>query len=239
MVSKKAEAQKSPRRPRVRRGNQEDAQRLRQALIEAAADIAAEQGARAVSIRAVAARVGVSPMATYRYFADRSDLLSGIWEQMLQSLMTAWRARLSGLRGARVRQRAFVETFIRFWLERPDHYALLYGFSEVGRTHVDRRPVSGTTLYAEMLALQDSLTAELADALGTDMRHAQRAADVRHAMALGYLHGTQVVTGYPWGDPGPLLERYLDLVVDAVARCLTDEGGTVPRPKGRAAQAPA
>ncbi|MGI9603532.1 MAG: TetR/AcrR family transcriptional regulator [Acidimicrobiales bacterium] len=60
-------------RPRNPRGQGDQ---LRVELLEAAADLIAEQGSiDRVSLRAVAARAGVSPTAVYRHFDDHHSLL--------------------------------------------------------------------------------------------------------------------------------------------------------------------
>ena len=60
------------RRPRARKG---EGERLRDEILEAATALLAERGNKdAVSIRAVAERVGVSPPAIYLHFADKDEL---------------------------------------------------------------------------------------------------------------------------------------------------------------------
>jgi AcrR family transcriptional regulator len=72
--------------------------------------LADEQGLAAVSMRAVAARVGVTPMALYRHVGDKSQLLDGVVEQLLTELplpdeSLPWRERL-GAMGAATRDTA-------------------------------------------------------------------------------------------------------------------------------------
>jgi AcrR family transcriptional regulator len=67
--------------------------------------LADEQGLAAVSMRAVAARVGVTPMALYRHVGDKSQLLDGLVEQLLAELPLPepglpWRDRLGTLSAA-------------------------------------------------------------------------------------------------------------------------------------------
>lgn len=63
----------TPTRTRNPRGQGDQ---LRIDLLEAATELMAELGSiRAVTLRAVAARVGVSPTAVYRHFADHDELL--------------------------------------------------------------------------------------------------------------------------------------------------------------------
>jgi AcrR family transcriptional regulator len=211
---------------RVRRGNQEDAARMRRDLMRAAVELVAEQGVQAVSIRAIAARVGVSPMTTYRYFDDKAGLFGGIWEMVLCELETELRAALARGRGARDRHRAFVDGFLRFWQARPDFYALLYGFTEVGAPRVDGAVVRDTPSYARVRELQARVTEEFAAELGVLPTHAKAAADVRFAMVLGFLHGTMVVTRYDWTEAKRLQRTYVDVVVSAVEQVL--RGGVAP-----------
>ncbi len=51
---------------------------LRQALIDAALDMARQGGPDAVVLREATRRAGVSPNAAYRHFADRQDLLEAV-----------------------------------------------------------------------------------------------------------------------------------------------------------------
>ncbi|MDG9701309.1 TetR/AcrR family transcriptional regulator [Streptomyces sp. DH37] len=54
---------------------------LRNALVEAATDLARDGGPEAVVLRAAARRVGVSPTAAYRHFAGQADLLNAVKER--------------------------------------------------------------------------------------------------------------------------------------------------------------
>ncbi|MBN3929787.1 TetR/AcrR family transcriptional regulator [Streptomyces verrucosisporus] len=54
---------------------------LRNALIEAATDLARDGGPEAVVLRAAARSVGVSPTAAYRHFTGQGDLLMAVKEQ--------------------------------------------------------------------------------------------------------------------------------------------------------------
>ena len=51
---------------------------LRAACVGAALELLEEGGARALSLRAVARRAGVSPAAPYRHYADREALVSAV-----------------------------------------------------------------------------------------------------------------------------------------------------------------
>ena len=59
----------------------------RQEILDAAFVIADEQGLDAVSMRAIADRVGVTPMALYRHYGSKSALLDGMVGHLLTALM--------------------------------------------------------------------------------------------------------------------------------------------------------
>jgi AcrR family transcriptional regulator len=60
---------------------------LRQALIEEAIALIAEQGVSNWSLREVARRIGVSHTAPYRHFADRDALLAAVAEKGFQQMV--------------------------------------------------------------------------------------------------------------------------------------------------------
>lgn len=59
---------------------------LRNALVKAAATLAEEGGPDAVTIRAAARSAGVTPTATYRHFANQSDLLHAAKHEAMEQL---------------------------------------------------------------------------------------------------------------------------------------------------------
>jgi AcrR family transcriptional regulator len=64
---------------------------LRRALLAAARKIMEEQGAIALSLRAVAREAGVSPAAPYHHFRDKAELLAAVAHEGFQLLGEAMR----------------------------------------------------------------------------------------------------------------------------------------------------
>ncbi|TQM29555.1 TetR/AcrR family transcriptional regulator [Nocardia bhagyanarayanae] len=62
---------------------------LRNALVRAAAELAETGGPEAVTVRAAARRVGVTPTAAYRHFTNHEQLLGAAQEQAQQTLFDA------------------------------------------------------------------------------------------------------------------------------------------------------
>ncbi|MGW1208418.1 TetR/AcrR family transcriptional regulator [Streptomyces sp. NPDC002499] len=76
----------------------------REEILDAALAIADEHGLDAVSMRALAERVGVTPMALYRHVKDKAELLDGMLGRLLAALLRsgaiedlAWDERLNAL----------------------------------------------------------------------------------------------------------------------------------------------
>jgi AcrR family transcriptional regulator len=98
---------------------------LRVALVEAAADLARQQGPDGVVLREVARRTGVSHNAAYRHFADRDELLGEIAALANDQLEQAMLRRLDAVtepdpaRRARARLRETGRAYVEFALAEP------------------------------------------------------------------------------------------------------------------------
>jgi AcrR family transcriptional regulator len=220
----------TPARKRVRRNNEQDADRLREQFVEAAFELFAEGGLEAVSIRSVAAKVGVSPMVMYWYFADKQELLSGLSLAVLKNLSDQLAESVNAQASPRERLRALIECFLSYWERNPGRFVLVYGFTDIGRSREGKSKLASFPMYGELLELGQRVTSEFAEELGAPLEHVKLATDVRHAMLLGYLHGTMVATRYPWLPAGTLRPAYVGLVEAAVERCLREGPAVAEEP---------
>jgi AcrR family transcriptional regulator len=57
-----------------------------EAVVDTAVSLADDQGLDAVSLRRVASRLGVTPMALYRYVGSKDDLLDAMADRLYESL---------------------------------------------------------------------------------------------------------------------------------------------------------
>jgi len=104
---------------------------FRERLCEAAERLFAERGADAVTMRQLAAELGVSPMTPYRYFEDKEDILAAVRANGFNRFAEALeRARDSTPGGARARGTAVGEAYVTFALENPHSYKLMFDFNQ-------------------------------------------------------------------------------------------------------------
>ena len=114
----------SRRRTRARRG---EGQKLKQQILEAAEQLLLETGdEEAVSIRAVADKVGVTPPSIYMHFADKNELIFQVCEKLFRELDELFETAAAGsddpLESLMLRGKAYV----KFGLEHPEHYRIMF-----------------------------------------------------------------------------------------------------------------
>jgi AcrR family transcriptional regulator len=106
-----------------------EGERLREALLDAAAELLVEHGsAERLSIRSVTARAGVTPTALYLHFADKEELLHELlrrgWDELRELLEAAERGHEGDPRS---QLGAMARAYAGFALERPGLYRVLFG----------------------------------------------------------------------------------------------------------------
>jgi len=79
----------------------------------------------AVSIRAVAQRVGVSAPSIYLHFADKRALIDAVCEEVFESLHQRMRAAAEGAPDPFEALRAQGNAYVHFALENPEHYRVV------------------------------------------------------------------------------------------------------------------
>jgi AcrR family transcriptional regulator len=101
---------------------------LRRALIDAALTMVIEEGAWNFTLREVARRAGVSHAAAYNHFEDKSALLAEVAALGFQSLTQRLEAAARGRsRSARQAFAGIAAAYVRFGVEHPAHYRLMFG----------------------------------------------------------------------------------------------------------------
>jgi AcrR family transcriptional regulator len=107
---------------------------LKNALINAALAVVEREGSEAVSLRDLAAQVGVSRAAPYRHFADRDALLAAVAARGFADLCAIYMAALAGSGTGRERLRAALVAYLDFARHRQGLHALMFKSDFLGRT---------------------------------------------------------------------------------------------------------
>jgi len=121
---------------------------LKAVILAKAADLVADRGADGISLRELAREAGVSHAAPAHHFTDRRGLFTALAAQ-------GWRMLADSLAGARP---DFIEAalaYVRFALDHPGHYAVMFDRSLVNPDDSDLK------------AAQHAAGTELAQGVGT------------------------------------------------------------------------
>ncbi len=111
-------------RHRARRG---EGERLRGEILTAAQALLLETAdTSAVSIRAIADRVGVTPPSIYRHFPDKDALMLAVCGVVFDQLDEAMEKSAAGAAGPLEELRLKAQAYVSFGLAHPEHYRLIF-----------------------------------------------------------------------------------------------------------------
>ena len=124
------------RRARARRG---EGPRLREEILAAATRLLVETGdEEAVSIRAVAEAVGVTPPSIYLHFADKTELIFAVCEEQFRQLDAEMAGAEAGAADPLEALRRRGQAYVRFGLGNAEHYRVLFMYKDHVPEGVDR-----------------------------------------------------------------------------------------------------
>jgi AcrR family transcriptional regulator len=197
----------SVRRPaaRRRRAPRGSGELLRGEIIAAARDCLNRLGsADAVSIRAVASHVGVTPPSIYLHFADKEALLDAVLVDLFGELDEVMQQAVAGVEHPLERLRQQGLAYVRFARSSPEYYRLATMHVRTEAGNVDA--ILGTAAFTHFLATVSACMDEAIFAPGDPLPIALELWAAAHGIA-----SLLVAKAYlPWGDP--------ELVADHVLR---------------------
>ncbi len=106
-------------------------QELRQAILTASRDIAAQEGWQSVSIRKVAERIEYSPPTIYEHFASKEALLVELMREGFRLLMERVQAGNSAAASSEARIMAVARAYWEFAWDYPELYQVMHGLGGV------------------------------------------------------------------------------------------------------------
>jgi AcrR family transcriptional regulator len=110
---------------------------FRERLCEAAERLFAEKGPDAVTMRQLAAELGVSPMTPYRYFHDKDDILAAVRANGFNRFADALDAARSRALSPRAKGAAVGEAYLDFAFAHPNTYKLMF---DLDQPHEEKYP---------------------------------------------------------------------------------------------------
>jgi AcrR family transcriptional regulator len=189
------------RRRRAPRGSGEQ---LRDEILDATTDLLLETGhVKAVSIRSVAQRVGVTPPSIYLHFADKNALLDAVCARYFEKLDEEMQQVAVGQPSTIDVLRAQGLAYVRFAMKTPE----LYRIATMGES----RPGSDVDVTLNSSAFQhmrnsvESLMAEGIFPPGDSTTVALEMWAVAHGVAALLISKPYL----PWGDPEEFADRIL------------------------------
>ena len=103
---------------------------FRERLCAAAERLFAEHGPDAVTMRQLAAELGVSPMTPYRYFRDKDDILAAVRTNGFTRFYEALEKARDGGESVRAKGAAVGEAYVDFAFENPHTYKLMFDLNQ-------------------------------------------------------------------------------------------------------------
>jgi AcrR family transcriptional regulator len=132
--SRATRAERIRQKSAERREQQKEA--LRRAILDAAGDLFLKHGYEGFSLRQVAEKVGYSPTTLYLYFENKDELLFEVVLEGFETFGQRLQAAYEGERDPLARLEAIGRAYLRFGLEHPVHYRLMF----MQRSEFLRRP---------------------------------------------------------------------------------------------------
>jgi AcrR family transcriptional regulator len=107
-------------------------QELREEILAAARELFVKDGYAAVSMRAIAERVGCAPGTLYLYFRDKDSILAAICRETFSKLDKYMEAIADDYSDPLERLRRGGRMYVQFGLNHPDHYFLTFAIAGQG-----------------------------------------------------------------------------------------------------------
>lgn len=176
---------------------------LKNALVAAGIALLEEGGMPALSLRAIAARVGVSHTASRNHFGSLRGLLTAIAAEGFRRHAAFMQEGLTDAAGQAERQHAAVEGYVRFALAHPHVFALMFSPLHCDMDDPALRAAAEAS-YAVLAGIARGLDWDKADAPGAQRRAEVMLWSFAHGYAMLRLSGLMGGDGPLGGAPDPL-----------------------------------
>ena len=113
--------------------SQAEVEDFRETLCETATRLFAEEGYEGVTLRALAANLGCSPMTPYRYFENKAEIFEAVRTSAFSRLADAQEQAAAGMTEPGERLRALCLAYVRFATNEPHAYRIMFELDQGDR----------------------------------------------------------------------------------------------------------
>lgn len=183
---------------------------LRDDIVEAATDLLEEGGNEdAVTLRAVARRIGISAPAIYAHFADREAILEAVVDDGFADLFAALTAAVERCADPLPKLRAACLTYWQFADERRGRFQLLFSRKRVMTLGIPRAESVATMVGADSFG---TLINGIEECVAAGLSRSNDPVEDATMLWLG-LHGYAVLSAsvpyFPWPEADAILDNLL------------------------------
>ena len=119
--------------------SEQETDAFRERLCDAAARLYVDEGPGAVTLRRLAAELGVGTMTPYRYFANKEAIITAVRARGMHRLCEAMERALHSAGDGRTRSRAVRDAYLAFARANTATYRLMFEYPEANRDEPDYR----------------------------------------------------------------------------------------------------
>lgn len=181
---------------------------LREQIRDTARDLFAREGYESVSMRRIGAEIGCSPMAIYRHYENKEELLLSICEETFSKMIQLLdQGRQNPGTRLQILRRS-VRTILDFHISHPNHYKVTFMTSMPPGPVADRKVAIGQHAMDRLrLGVR-----ECAEEKGIEIDVEMTAQIIR--VAIHGLASSLITLGrcYPWKDPGRMKDETIATV---------------------------
>lgn len=127
-----------------------DVNEFRERLCQAAERLFAERGPEAVTMRQLAAELGVSPMTPYRYFQDKEDILAAVRTNGFNQFAQALESARDSVKSALAKGVAVGDAYLTFAFGHPHTYKLMFDLNQPNEADYPELVAAGLRARATM-----------------------------------------------------------------------------------------
>jgi AcrR family transcriptional regulator len=197
----------------------------REEILQAAKELFLEHGYDQTTIRKIADRVGVSAPALYLYFQDKEQMMLALCDQTFGHLLDSLGDIEKSVSDPRERIRKFGESYLRFGLQHPDEYRLIFLGSNVPesmRKIGHRMPIDDPTRPGVVGSVVfQRLVSVLADAEASGLK-LNYPADTSAELCWMTIHGLTsafiLKPEFPWSDRELLIDGMFKMIMKGILK---------------------